>query len=69
MGQPKALLPFGTETMLSRVVRILREVVSPIVVVAAQGQMLPQLPPDILLARDEQEALGPLAGLQIPGLF
>ena len=34
MGQSKAMLPFGNELLLQRVVRILGEVVSPIVVVA-----------------------------------
>lgn len=63
MGQSKALLPFGPEPMLSRVVRILREVVSPIVVVAAKDQALPELPPHVLVVHDEQEFLGPLAGL------
>lgn len=63
MGQPKLSLPFGPELMLHRVVRILSEVVSPIVVVAAPRQELPELPPDVLIARDEQEHLGPLAGL------
>ena len=33
MGVPKATLPFGPETMLQRVVRLLGTVVSPIVVV------------------------------------
>jgi molybdenum cofactor guanylyltransferase len=63
MGSPKALLPFGPELMLQRVVRILSEVVSPIVVVAAQNQELPLLPGHVRIARDEHEALGPLAGL------
>lgn len=63
MGRPKALLPFGPEALLQRVVRILREVVAPIVVVAAEGQMLPPLRADVLITRDEYEALGPLAGL------
>lgn len=63
MGRPKALLPFGREVMLQRVVRILSEVVSPIVVVAAHEQELPPLPPQVLVARDEYDALGPLAGL------
>src|SRR6476660_3315417 len=63
MGRPKAWLPFGDEVLLQRVVRILSEVVSPIVVVAAKEQELPTLPADILVARDEQEAFGPLAGL------
>lgn len=64
MGSSKALLPFGSETMLQRVVRLLGEAVSPIVVVAAVGQDLPTLPPDVILARDEREARGPLEGLR-----
>jgi len=38
MGVPKATLPFGSETMLQRVVRLLASVVSPIIVVAAREQ-------------------------------
>ncbi len=64
MGSPKALLPFGSETMLQRVVRLLSEVVSPIVVVAAVDQELPALPDDVIIARDEREARGPLEGLR-----
>lgn len=63
MGQPKAWLPFGDERLLPRTVRILREVVSPVVVVAAPGQALPELPPEIRIARDEVEGKGPLGGL------
>jgi molybdenum cofactor guanylyltransferase len=64
MGSPKALLPFGSETMLQRVVRLLGEVVSPMVVVAAVDQELPPLPRDVIVARDEREARGPLEGLR-----
>lgn len=64
MGTPKALLPFGAETMLQRVVRILRDVVSPIIVVAAPNQALPALDMDVVLARDEREGRGPLEGLR-----
>ncbi|MDB5338334.1 MAG: mobA [Planctomycetaceae bacterium] len=63
MGQPKAWLPFGNEVLLQRVVRLLSEVVSPIVVVAAPDQELPPLPPEILVSRDEREAQGPVGGL------
>ena len=63
MGRPKLSLPFGSETMLARVVRLLREVVEPVVVVAAPNQDVPPLPSEVLLARDEDEGLGPLAGL------
>src|SRR5262245_56904743 len=63
MGLPKATLPFGPELMLERVVRLLGAVVSPIVVVIAPGQALPQLPGEVLIARDERQARGPLEGL------
>jgi len=65
MGRPKAWLPFGPELMLPRVVRILSGVVSPIVVVAAPGQDVPELPANVEIVRDEDEALGPLAGLAV----
>jgi molybdopterin-guanine dinucleotide biosynthesis protein A len=64
MGTSKAMLAFGPETMLQRVVRLLGAVVSPIVVVAAGEQQLPELPADVLIARDEREARGPLEGLR-----
>ncbi len=63
MGRPKAWLPFGDELMLPRVVRLLGEVVAPIVVVAAPGQDVPPLPSDIDVVRDETEGRGPLQGL------
>lgn len=63
MGQPKAWLPFGEERMLPRIVRIVTEVVSPVVVVAAPGQAIPPLPDSVLICRDEQEKRGPLQGL------
>jgi molybdopterin-guanine dinucleotide biosynthesis protein A len=64
MGSSKAMLPFGAETMLQRVVRLLDTVVSPIVVVAAPGQELPVLPGSVHLTRDEREGRGPLEGLR-----
>jgi molybdopterin-guanine dinucleotide biosynthesis protein A len=64
MGSSKALLPFGAETMLQRVVRLLGGVVSPIVVVAAPGQQLPALPDDVTVTQDEREGRGPLEGLR-----
>jgi molybdopterin-guanine dinucleotide biosynthesis protein A len=64
MGVPKATLPFGPETMLQRVVRLLGSVVSPIVAVAAREQVLPELPTDVIVTRDEREQRGPLEGLR-----
>jgi molybdopterin-guanine dinucleotide biosynthesis protein A len=64
MGVPKATLPFGPETMLQRVVRLLGGVVTPIVAVAAREQLLPELPEDVIITRDEREQRGPLEGLR-----
>ena len=63
MGRPKAWLPFGDELMLPRIVRILREVVEPIVVVAATDQEVPPLPEEVAIVRDDEEGRGPLQGL------
>jgi molybdenum cofactor guanylyltransferase len=63
MGRPKAWLPFGDQTMLQRVVDVLREVVDPIVVVAAPDQEVPPVPEGVVIVRDAEEGLGPLAGL------
>src|SRR5438034_1928815 len=63
MGRPKAWLPFGGELMLPRVVRLLGQVVQPIVVVAAPEQDVPPVPPDVAIVRDEGRGRGPLQGL------
>jgi molybdopterin-guanine dinucleotide biosynthesis protein A len=63
MGRPKAWLPLAGEYLLPRVVRILSETVTPIVVVAAPGQDLPPLPDDVRIVRDEEQGRGPLQGL------
>ncbi len=64
MGSDKATLPFGGEPMLVRVVRLLAEVVEPIVVVRAAGQQLPELPAGVIIAQDRRASRGPLEGLQ-----
>ncbi len=63
MGRPKAWLPFGLELMLQRVVRLVGTVAGPIVVVAAPGQDLPQLPAGASIVRDSIAGRGPLQGL------
>ena len=63
MGKPKAWLPVGAELMLPRVVRIVREAVESVIVVAAPDQDVPPLPADVLIVRDEVEGRGPLGGL------
>jgi molybdopterin-guanine dinucleotide biosynthesis protein A len=64
MGSSKALLPFGPETMLQRMVRLLGTVLSPLVVVAAPEQELPELPAAVITTRDERPGRGPLEGLR-----
>ena len=63
MRRPKAWLSFGQETMLSRVVRLVGEVVGPVVVVAAPGQDLPELPKAVRIVRDPIEERGPLQAI------
>jgi molybdopterin-guanine dinucleotide biosynthesis protein A len=65
MGQDKATLPFGPESMLQRVVRLLGEVIElrNLVVVAASAQQLPPLPAEVIVTRDALEGRGPLQGI------
>lgn len=65
MGSSKAMLSFGPERMLQRVVRLVGEAVprENIVVVAAEGQELPPLPGEITVTHDRQADRGPLEGL------
>lgn len=65
MGRDKAALPFGPETMLQRVTRLLATVVDlrNIVVVSAQDQSLPGLPREITIGSDQRPERGPLEGL------
>jgi len=65
MGQSKAMLPFGPERMLQRVVRLVSEAVEPVVVVAAVGQELPPLPADVRIVHDRRPDQGPLEGLAV----
>ena len=65
MGLPKAMLPFGDEVMLQRVVRILSEVVDRVVVVAAKNQPLPPLGEAVEVICDRREDCGPLEGLGV----
>ncbi len=65
MGADKASLPFGGESMLQRVVRLIQPAASHIVVVAAEDQQLPELPAAVRIARDPQPGWGPLQGLAV----
>lgn len=64
MGRPKAMLPFGPETMLQRVARLVGEAVRPVVVVAAPGQELPELGPAVRVVHDRRAGRGPLEGIR-----
>ena len=63
MGKPKVWLPCGREFLLQRMVRLVGEVVSPVVVAARRGQSLPSLPADVEVVYDVVENAGPLAGI------
>ena len=63
MGRPKALLDFDGEPLLCRVVRVVSQIVSPVIVVAGPKQTLPELPTGTLIGRDLVEYAGPLVGL------
>ena len=65
MGVDKATMDFGGEPMLHRIVRVLAEVLNPIVVVAAENQHLQGLPSDVLLTHDRVSGRGPLEGLAV----
>ena len=57
MGRDKGSLPFGGEILLARVVRIVRQAVDDVVVVAREGQTLPD---GFEAVRDPAEGLGVL---------
>ena len=63
MGRPKALLPFGAETLIERVVRRLAGGSSEIVVVGGPHVRLPPLPDPIRVVEDEIPLQGPVAGI------
>ncbi len=62
MGRDKASLPFGNETLLARVVGAVRQAADDVVLVAREGQTLPE---GFEAVRDPAEGLGPLAGLMV----
>ena len=63
MGTDKATVPFGCETLLQRACRIAGESAECVIVVAAVGQHLPELPHSVRIVRDEFPEAGPLAGM------
>src|SRR5919106_2131401 len=64
MGRPKAALEWHGSTLLHRTTSLLaRTVGGPVLVVAAPGQDLPELPPRVEVIADPVEGLGPMQGL------
>lgn len=64
MGRAKALLPFGPETLIERMVRRLAPVSREVVVVSGPHLRLPPLPEGARLVEDEQPLEGPLSGIR-----
>ncbi|MBE1463214.1 molybdenum cofactor guanylyltransferase [Kibdelosporangium phytohabitans] len=66
MGRAKAGLPWHGSTFLYRTSALLRRTVDgPVVVVAAPGQGLPELPAGVEIAEDPVEGLGPMQGVAV----
>ncbi|MFC0107626.1 NTP transferase domain-containing protein [Kibdelosporangium aridum] len=64
MGRPKAGLEWHGSTFLYRTAALLgRTVDGPVVVVAAPGQTLPELPAGVVVVEDPVEGLGPMQGV------
>ncbi len=63
MGRPKYLLEFPGELLLPRMCRIAAEAASPVIVVAAPDQRMPDLPAGVTVVRDDLIDAGPLAGI------
>src|SRR5690348_2425163 len=64
MGRPKAALEWHGATLLHRTTALLsRTVGGPVLVVAAPGQDLPELPPGVEVVADPVEGQGPMRGL------
>jgi len=65
MGQDKAHLPFGDQTLLERIVGIVSPCVDEVLLVAREGQEIrANRTLGLTVARDPAEGLGPLAGLR-----
>ncbi len=63
MGMPKAWLQFDNEYLLHRIVRVLAQAASPVVLATRRGLELPPLTPEIPFVYDQHENVGPLAGI------
>jgi molybdopterin-guanine dinucleotide biosynthesis protein A len=60
MGKDKGSLPIGGETMLDRIVRLVRSIAGEVIVVGRRDQ---KVPAGVTVIYDPVEDLGPLAGI------
>lgn len=66
MGTAKAGLEWHGSTLLRHVTGVVARIVdTPVVVVAAPGQELPELEPTVVVRRDPEEGRGPMQGLAV----
>ena len=63
MGTSKAWLKCHGEHFLTRIVKTIGQVVTPVAVAARSGQVLPSLPNDVRVVYDSFSGGGPLVGL------
>jgi molybdenum cofactor guanylyltransferase len=63
MGRPKALLSFGGETLIERIVRRMAGISVEVVVVSGPHLTLPQFSGNVQVVSDENPRQGPLAGI------
>jgi len=63
MGTSKAMLPFGDETMLERIVRIVQPHVEEVVLLTAKFEAAPELPFPVVELQDRVEDQGPAASI------
>lgn len=64
MGRPKALLPFGDELLVERIVRRFLAASREVIVVSSPHVSLPPLPSRAHVIEDEEPHQGPLSGLR-----
>jgi molybdopterin-guanine dinucleotide biosynthesis protein A len=64
MGRPKALLPFGDELLVERIVRRFVAASREVIVVSGPHVSLPTLPGGTRVIEDEEPHQGPLSGLR-----
>lgn len=67
MGSDKALLPFGDEMLLERLIRVVNPLTDQIVVMLSQMLELPeafqQKQPTVMIGRDREKEQGPMQGI------